>query len=175
MIIVYTPDGGEREEYDARTLKVSEASIAQRTIDQKWEEIKSGLLRDDIDAMRVIVWLLKKRTQPALRFSEVDPGVEEMRALFDRQETDNYITNAVASVMGMPDVTPEDIAHALRELPDVCADREYAEQLIAEKTTAPKAPDPGPVQATESETAGGNPTPTSSTPEPSTSDSSPTS
>jgi hypothetical protein len=66
LIIVYTPAGGEPEQYDARSLRTSEASIVQRTIDMKWQAIlESGLETDDLDAMRGIVWVLKKRSEPS--------------------------------------------------------------------------------------------------------------
>lgn len=141
MIIVYTPEGGEPEQYDARALKVSEASIVQRTIDQKWGEVKQGLAEDDLDAMRAIVWVLKKRTNPSLRFAEVDPGVDEMVTRFDREEATNYVTNVVASLTADGDATKEDVARLLQNLPDMCIDAEHAEALLAKMTAeGPKAP-----------------------------------
>lgn len=172
MIIVYTPEGGEPEQYDARALKVSEASIVSRTIDQKWGEIKAGLPDEDLDAMRAIVWVLKKRTAPSLRFAEVDPGVDEMVTRFDRQEVVTYVENAFRIRDTDPDITSEQLAAALADFPAAAADRDHAEQVIAEMTAeAPK--DPAPVQPSE-ETNEGLPL-ISSTLDFSTSDSSPTS
>ncbi|WP_371612874.1 hypothetical protein [Streptomyces clavifer] len=172
MIIVYTPAGGGPEQYDARSLKVSEASIVSRTIDQKWGEIKAGLPDEDLDAMRAIVWVLKKRTTPSLRFAEVDPGVDEMVTRFDRQEVLDYIDNALAIRHADPDVTLEQIAAALVDLPQAAIDPEHAEQVIAEKTAeAPKDPAP---ESTPAETSG-DPTPTSAPSDSTTSGSSPTS
>ncbi|MFE7347526.1 hypothetical protein [Streptomyces fimicarius] len=144
MIIVYTPVGGEPERYDARSLKVSEASIVQRTIDQKWGEVRQGLADEDPDAMRAIVWVLKKRSAPSLRFADVDPGVDELVTRFDKQEIADRVENARRLRDVDPDVTGEQLAAALASLSAAADDPEHAEQLIEELTTegseGPKAP-----------------------------------
>lgn len=175
MIIVYTPEGGEPEQYDVRTLKVSEASIVSRTIDQTWGEIKAGMPGENLDAMRAIVWVLKKRSNPSLRFAEVDPGVDEMVTRFDRQEVVTYVENALQLRTTDPEVTGEQLAEALAEFPAVAADRDHAERIIAEMTAeAPKDPAPEDEPAPGEETTE-VPTPTSSFSEASTSVSSLTS
>lgn len=138
MIIVYTPEGGEPEHYDARTLRVSEASIVERTIDQKWPQIKEGLGDEDLDAMRGVVWVLKKRSNPSLRWGDWDPGIEEMVTRFDKREVVNYVTGAVELAAQDPEVTGEQIAHALRELPAAAIDPAHAEAVIKEMTEDPK-------------------------------------
>lgn len=176
MIIVYSPAGGEKEEFDATTLRVSEVSIVQRTIEMKWDAIKAGLAEDDLDAMRGVAWVIKKRSNPALRFGEFDPGVEEMTTLLDKREVRAWIDEALAMAAANPDVTPDQVAQALSGLPAAAQDSEHARQLIAEMTQDPKedpaAPQPEPEPAEPSDASS---TPTSSTPAPSTSASSPTS
>ncbi|MEU8537515.1 hypothetical protein [Streptomyces parvulus] len=178
MIIVYTPAGGEPEHYDASSLRVSEAQIVQRTVDMKWQDIKAGLEQDDLDAMRGIVWVIKKRSQPSLRFGEFDPGVDEMTSRMDQKEVTAYVDNAFSAVDGDDDLTPEMVATILRErLPDVAADPEHARSLIDARAQAPK--DPAAAEASPQETDpaahGSSPSPTSSEPGTATSDSSPTS
>lgn len=138
MIIVYTPVGGEPEHYDVRSLKVSEVSIVSRTIDQKWPVIKEGLYEDDLDAMRGIVWVIKKRANPSLRFGEFDPGVDEMVTRLDKTEIENYVREAVAIAAQDPDVTSEQIAHALRNVPDMALDPAHAKATIKDLTEDPK-------------------------------------
>lgn len=138
MFIVYTPAGGEPEYYNARTLLVSEASIASRTIDQKWPQIKQGLAEDDLEALRVVAWVLKKRTHPSLRFGEFDPGIEELASRLDKDEVENYVTEAVAIARGNPEVTGEQIADALQDLPPVAMDPAHAEAFIKEMAADPK-------------------------------------
>ncbi|SED27179.1 hypothetical protein SAMN05216532_4020 [Streptomyces sp. 2231.1] len=175
MIVVYTPAGGEPEHYDASTLRVSEASIVQRTVDMKWQEIASGLDRDDLDAMRGIIWVLKKRAQPSLRFGEFDPGVNEMTTVMDDREVDNYIDNAFR--VAEAGDTAEEVADLLQShLPDISMNPERTRARIAERLAGPKAEpetEPAPEETASSEDP--SPSPTSSTPEASTSDSSPTS
>lgn len=134
MIIVYTPAGGEPEHYDVRSLRVSEVSIVSRTIDQKWPVIREGLGDDDLDAMRGIVWVIKKRSQPSLRFGEFDPGVDEMVTRLDKTEVEAYVRECVAIAAQDPDVTSEQIAHALRNVPDMALDAEHAQRVIEEMT-----------------------------------------
>ncbi|MFB8127891.1 hypothetical protein ACFC5W_34400, partial [Streptomyces bacillaris] len=140
MIVVYTPAGGEPEQYDASSLRVSEAAIVQRTVDMKWQEIKEGLESDDLDAMRGIVWVIKKRSQPSLRFGEFDPGVDEMVSRMDRREVEAYVDNAFATTQDDSELTPETVAGILLErLPSVAADPEHARALIDARATSPKA------------------------------------
>ncbi|MFD7709469.1 hypothetical protein [Streptomyces sp. NPDC059786] len=180
MIIVYTPAGGEPEHYDASSLKVSEASIVSRTIDMKWAEIKEALQDDDLDAMRGIVWVLKKRTTPALRFGEFDPGVDEMVTRFDQAEAVRVIENALTVVAEQgDDVSPETVRQALNGIVEACADREHAQALVDARLAAdPKEPAEDTEPSLPSEpaaTTGPSETPTSTSSGTSTSDSSPTS
>ncbi|MFE9309520.1 hypothetical protein ACIQCF_04490 [Streptomyces sp. NPDC088353] len=180
MIVVYTPEGGQPEHYDASSLRVSEAAIVQRTVDMKWQDIKEGLERDDLDAMRGIVWVIKKRSQPSLRFGEFDPGVDEMVSRMDRREVEAYVDTAFAATLDDSELTPEMVAGILLErLPDVAADPEHARALIDARAASPKATadempgEPLPEEGTPGEAT--SPSPTSNEPEASTSDSSPTS
>ncbi len=182
MIVVYTPaSGGEPEHYDANSLKVSEASIVQRTVDMKWQEIKGALEADDLDAMRGIVWVIKKRSNPALRFGEFDPGVDEMTSRMDNKEVAAYVDDAFRAPDRDPDITREMVADILMgRLPDAAVDPEYTRALIAEKAKDPKETaaeaDSSPLEEpAPAEAESLSPSPTSSLPETSTSDSSLTS
>jgi hypothetical protein len=165
VIIIYTPADGEPEEYDARSLKVSEATLVQNTVDMKWAEIQEGLRVEDLDAMRGVVWVLMKRSNPSLRFGGFDPGVDEMVTRMDKREVTDYIEAAFRMADTDPEVTREDIARALREMPKAAADPEHAERLIVELTQPPKdQPDQTPEQAPEAD-GPTSPSPTSSWPE----------
>lgn len=147
MIIVYTPEDGEPEQYDVKALVTSEASIVSRTIEQTWNQIKDGLGEDDLDAMRGIVWILKKRHDPTLRFGAFDPPVTSLETRMDKPEIVDYIRNAVEIRDTQPEIELEQIAYALRDLPDAAADPEHARTAIREMTTeAPKDPEPEPGQ-----------------------------
>ncbi|MFI9497843.1 hypothetical protein QBW33_13430 [Streptomyces sp. B21-104] len=139
MIIVYTPAGGEPEQYDARTLLASEASIVARTIDQKWPEVKAGLVDDDLDAMRAVVWILRKRATPTLRYGEFDPGVDEMATRFDKTEVEGWVDRVFGLLGTDPNVTVETVMAALSEVPDVAADPDYARTYIEKRHTEAEA------------------------------------
>jgi hypothetical protein len=174
VIVVYTPEGGEPEHYDASSLRVSEAAIVQRTVDMKWQEILSGLEQDDLDAMRGIVWVIKKRTQPGLRFGEFDPGVTELTSRMDNKEIQRWLDATLDAVD--PELDWETIEGIIGpRLAEVAVDPEYARQLLDARATVPKetAEDSGRPVTEEGDSP--SPSPTSSTPETSTSDSSPTS
>ncbi|MGW6652488.1 hypothetical protein AMK23_26340 [Streptomyces sp. CB02130] len=152
MIVVYTPAGGEPEQYDAKSLLTSEASIVARTVDMKWPEIKAGLVDEDLDAMRGVVWVLKKRHNAALRFGEFDPGVDEMVTRYDKDETESWFDAAFHLVGVDPETTVERVAIGLREAaPDAVADVEHALAYIEKRRAeveaeeaAGKDPEPEP-------------------------------
>lgn len=161
MIIVYAPAEGEREHYDARSLRVSEASIASRTIDRPWAEIAKGVHDEDLEAMRVVAWVLKKRSNPSLRWAEFDPGIEELYARLDKDEVRGWLEGALTVAAANPDATPDEVRAALAGLPDVALDREHAERLIDEMLADPKD---DPAQQGKSDASSGTPTSESSEP-----------
>jgi ribosomal protein L12E/L44/L45/RPP1/RPP2 len=178
LIVVYTPAGGQPEHYDASTLRVSEASIVQRTVDMKWAEVLEGLERDDLDAMRGIVWVIKKRSNPSLRFGDFDPGVNEMVTRMDRSEIERWVANIFDALTDQDDIDAF-VKLATERAVDAAADPEHARALIEARAKAPKADEDQapeqPEQQEETPAEAPSPSPTSSEPEPSTSDSSPTS
>ncbi len=184
MFVVYTPSpGAEPEHYDASSLKVSEASILQRVVEMKWQDVLRGLEQDDLDAMRGIVWVIKKRSMPSLRFGDFDPGVNDMTTRMDNGEIERWIDNT----LGMAD---EDLDWASVE--EIVAERvkaaalnpDHALTYLTSKAPDPKAPatpDGGEERAAQPEglpdtaTQDQSPSPTSSEPETAISGSSPTS
>lgn len=177
MIIIYTPEGGAPEEYDARSLKVSEATLVQSSIGMKWAAISKGLEVEDLDAMRGIVWVLKRRANPGLRIGDVDPGVDEMVTRWSRREITDYVEESFQLADENPEVPREDIGLALAELPLAAADPEHAEQLIAAMVQVPKdqpeQAEQEPAETPPEADRSSSPSPTSSVPGTPTSDSSP--
>lgn len=146
MIIVYTPEGGEAEQYDARKLLSSEAAAAGRALGMKWPELKGALGEDDPEAMRAVAWVMRKRQDPQLRFGDFDPGVDEIVSRWDEREISDFITEAF-TVQGRD----EERDLFMRILVRNAADPAHAEALIKEHTAeaealasgaAPKDPSP---------------------------------
>ncbi|MFF9625449.1 hypothetical protein [Streptomyces griseosporeus] len=175
MIVIYTPEGAEPQHYDASTLRVSEASIVQRTVDMKWQEILKGLEEDDLDAMRGIVWVIKKRSEPTLRFGDFDPGVNEMITRMDRREVEAWVNEVLAAADSQEDVEAF-IRLATERVVVAAADPEHARAYIEARAQVPKAdPEPEAAEAEQTQAEASSPSPTSSEPDTATSDSSPTS
>ncbi|MEU6098952.1 hypothetical protein [Streptomyces sp. NPDC047079] len=133
MIIQYTPEGASSQRFDAGRLRASEIQIVERTADGQWPAIRAAMTEGDVNALRVVAWVVKKRAEPALRFSDFDPFEDELRVLLDAKETRAYAERIFEKYGD----NPEDLAAAFAELRDVSADREACEAAIAD-VTAPK-------------------------------------
>ncbi|MFD5875709.1 hypothetical protein [Streptomyces sp. NPDC060322] len=166
MIIEYTPEGGEPEQYNARKLLSSEAAAVGRALGMKWPEVKEALGENDPEAMRAVAWVMRKRQDPHLRFSDFDPGVDEIVSRYDEREITDYVTEAFRVQ------APEDErAIFLRILVRNAVDPQHAEALIKEHSgDGPKEPPVESVTSGNSETSTSDSSPTSSTldPQPST-------
>lgn len=143
MIILYRPEGGEEQQFDMRRLRTSEAQIIERTTDMKWGQIKVGVRDDDPTALRGVAWALLKRTQPSLRWSEFDPGVDELTSRFDAREVASY----AAEIVALPE---EKQAGAIAELKAFALDPAGVEAAVADAAAPPKE---APTETTS--TAGG--------------------
>jgi hypothetical protein len=141
VIIVYEPEGSEQQTFDAGRgkLRASEIQVIERTAGARWTDIKEGVKVGDIHALRVVVWALRKRTEPALKFGDFDPFEGELRSRLDAQEVNAYAEYLFAQYRENPD----DLAEAFDELRDAAFNREDAETAIAD-VTAPKDPAPAP-------------------------------
>lgn len=179
MIIVFTPEDGAPERFDIRTLRTSEASIAQRTLGITWAEIQKGIDVDDPEVLRGVAFVLKKRAEPSLRYSDFDPVIGELVTRLDKREVAEYIKNAFEIAATDDEYSAEAVAGACRRVVAVAEDPEHAEQVIAEMTEAPKEENgeetaEGPGSPLPKESASTSTT-TSTSSAPSGSDSSPTS
>ncbi|MFJ1808548.1 MULTISPECIES: hypothetical protein [unclassified Streptomyces] len=147
MIIVYAPADGEEQHFDAGPgkLRASEIQIIERTADGRWPDIKEGMREGDINALRTVAYVLKRRAEPTLRFAQFDPFEGELRARLDRQETQAFAEYLFDKYEGT-----DDLGDAFEELRDASFDREWAEAAIAD-VTAPKGQAPADPE-TEKET-----------------------
>ncbi|WP_329114436.1 hypothetical protein [Streptomyces sp. NBC_01353] len=145
MIIVYTPAEGEVEHFDARSLRVSEVAIVSRTIDQPLsrQQLHTALSEEDLDVLRGVAWVIKKRGNPSLRFGDFDPGFEEMCTRIDRKEAEQWAEATAQIAWQQPDATPETVLARLLIVPATALDREHAQDVIKRLAKAPKEdPDP---------------------------------
>lgn len=136
MIIIYAPEGGaEEQRLDAGRLRASEIQVVERTADGRWPDIKTAMSEGDINALRTVAWVIKKRAEPSLRFAEFDPWEGELRVRLDDREVRAYAER----LLGMYGSNPDELAAAFDELRDSAANPEAADAAITD-VTAPKDP-----------------------------------
>lgn len=75
MIVTYTPENGNKEQwdFDPRRVRASEAILMQRRFGDKprpWDELRLGILQGDMECRRVLLWHLIRRTHHTLRFED---------------------------------------------------------------------------------------------------------
>lgn len=137
MIIIYAPEDGEEQALDAGKLRASEIQVIERTAPGRWSEIKGAVREGEINALRTVAWVIRKRTEPSLRFGDFDPWEGELRARLDAHEVRGY-AEALFEKYGS---NPDELAEAFDELRDVAFRVEDADAAIAD-VTAPKAQAP---------------------------------
>jgi hypothetical protein len=137
VIITYSPEGTEPQHFDAGRLRASEIQIVERTADGRWDEVREAMRNGEINALRTVAWVVKKRTEPTLRFGDFDPWEGELRVRLDAREVRGYAERLFEKYRSNPD----ELAEAFDELRDSAFDRADADAAIAD-VTAPKDPAP---------------------------------
>lgn len=174
MIIVHTPADGPREEFDVKSVRTGEATKISNTLAEKasWPQVKQLLSDEHPDAMRVVAFVIKLRSEPGLRIADFDPLVSEISVRFDRQETDDWGETAAhfAQVFDGPE---EQLRAELALILDLAADPEYAQTVIDRVVagkfppvlpeTTPDSPDPTSEPSANSEPGTSGSSPISST------------
>lgn len=138
MLIVYSPAGGEVERFDIRTLRTSEASIAQKTLGISWAEIQKGIDIDDPEILRGVAYVLKKRSHPTIRYGDFDPVIGELVTKLDKKEVTDSVKAAFEIAETDGDVSRDVVAAVCQRIVPAADDPEHAERLIAEMAEAPK-------------------------------------
>ncbi|MFI8254077.1 hypothetical protein [Streptomyces filamentosus] len=181
MIIVHTPeDGSPVERFDCRSIRTSEASVITSLVtdDLTWQQVKDRLHEDDPDVLRVIAYVIKKRSQPSLRINDFDPPVDALKTKLDRREIETWADLAaekVATFDGPPEVMELSLSPILDAADDVDHAKAMLQKVLAGKSPAAPAAPPAPASPTTEEstssepsTSGSSPTSSTSTDEPST-------
>lgn len=88
MIIVYRPEGGDEQRWNLNDEKLmaAEAEAVERVTRTEWGELQGKLAKGSMLAMRAFAWVLAKREQPTLRYSEFIPAADELDLDFDPTE-----------------------------------------------------------------------------------------
>ena len=72
MILVYKPAGADEERFDIDTLSAVEAGAVERVLEEHWGRVEELLREGAPTAMLGVLWAFRKRSEPTLRFANVD-------------------------------------------------------------------------------------------------------
>lgn len=105
MIITYTPEDGEKREWQfvPRRLMSPEAEAIEKVTRWTFQEFSSKFLAGSMLAYRAVVWIMLKREDPPLRFEDVSICLDDVWVSFDDQETSQLREALLAD----PDLDPE--------------------------------------------------------------------
>lgn len=88
MIVTYTPDEGERREWEYKSadLPSGEAEDIEEAVGTTFDEWQASLLQGGAKARRALLWVLLKRDQAGLKFGDVSFRMGQLSVDFDREE-----------------------------------------------------------------------------------------
>ncbi|MFC4611154.1 hypothetical protein ACFO9E_25670 [Streptomyces maoxianensis] len=125
MILIYEPQGGERRTWNLKEIRFmsSEAETVERSTGLEWQEAKARVVKGSMLALRAIVWVLVKRDEPSLRYTQFDPAETEIGVDFDTEEW-AVVRDEIAN---SPDMDDEQRAAALAQIDAEAAGAEATE------------------------------------------------
>ncbi|MEU2901353.1 hypothetical protein ABZ771_00420 [Streptomyces globisporus] len=130
MIITYTQADDTRERVSTNDLSAIESADIEAVMGgTAWRVVEDQLRSQDPTAMRAVLWAFRKRTDPSLKFSDVDvPGWRRrLKARIEREEIDDVLENLMAEALAASeDSTIEAMLPHLRKLAEDRDDIEAA-------------------------------------------------
>jgi len=114
MRLIWTPNNGEKREFSFQPAKLvsAEAEAIEDAGGPAWdsfEEFGQKFLKGNRRAYRAALWVMLRREQPALRFTDLSLRVDEVEVDFDAAETARLREQIFAD----PDMDAEQRAHLL--------------------------------------------------------------
>jgi hypothetical protein len=112
MQLTYTPEGGDEQTFDFHVdrLMSFEAEALEEAGGEQWETVHEWANKFDRGSMRAIraaLWIMLRRQQPALRFSDLVVRVDELKVEEDPEPETPGKDGPDASVTGSPSPTPD--------------------------------------------------------------------
>ncbi|MET8826521.1 hypothetical protein ABZX40_28340 [Streptomyces sp. NPDC004610] len=129
MIISLRQDDGTTERVSTGDLSALEAAAIEGVVGVPWRVVEDRLRAQDVTAMRAVLWVVRRRDDPALEFATFDiPGWRHrLRARIERDEIDEMLTNVMREALAKSeDSTIDALQPHLRKLADNPADVESA-------------------------------------------------
>lgn len=99
MLFVYQPEGAERKEweFDPGRLMSPEAEAIERNTGMTYAEWTSAVRGGSILALHGLLYVMLKRSEPTLKWEQVQFCLDDVDFELDEQETDEAIANLEAS------------------------------------------------------------------------------
>lgn len=88
MIVTYTPEGEEKQEWswDPDKVRVVEGELIEKRFGDTYDKFKAAVQAGSIKARRVLLWHLLKRAHPTLRLEDVDFVAGDLKVELSRNE-----------------------------------------------------------------------------------------
>jgi hypothetical protein len=127
VLIKWSPEGGEAKEYTFKPGKLTsaEAEAIESVTDWTYADFGERLLNGSKLALRVALWIVRKREEPDLRFSKVGFLMDEVTLGMDdeeRQDIRDWLTknpdadeDERAAAAALLAVSPEEILASTEE------------------------------------------------------------
>lgn len=114
MIVTYTPDGGEKQEWEWNPDKVRavEGELIEKRFGDTHDKFKVAVQSGSIKARRVLLWHLLKRAHPTLRHEDVDFDADELKVEMTRFELEQ-MKDRVVKAKGMDESERDKMLAAL--------------------------------------------------------------
>lgn len=119
MIIVYAPEGGEVHRWDLKEIRImaTEAEAVERVTDLDWAAARAKIVKGSMLALRAVAWVLLKREQPTLRYTQFEPAAAELDFEYSAAER----AAIRAGIEADPDLTEAERAAILAEFDEADA------------------------------------------------------
>lgn len=114
MIVTYTPEGGEKQEWvwDPDKVRAVEGELIEKRFGDTYDKFKAAVQSGSIKARRVLLWHLQKRAHPTLRHEDVDFDAGELKVEMSRTELEQ-LRERLATHKGMDESERERMLAAL--------------------------------------------------------------
>lgn len=136
MHITYTPEDGDRQEwdFDPGRVRASAAEIIERRFGGTWDEFQAGVQGGNIRARRAMLWHLMVQQHASLRLEDVpDFYADELVVQFSVKEL-----TAIRDRLGKANLPADKREQAMAAI-----DVEMTEAMEREEGKAPSATSPG--------------------------------
>ncbi|MCX5112213.1 hypothetical protein OOK13_40240 [Streptomyces sp. NBC_00378] len=136
MIVSYTHEDGTVEEVSTDDLSAVESAAVESVTDLEWDDVERALKSQRPGAMRAVLWVFRKRSQPTLRFSAFDVPAwkRRLKARLEREEVLDLVETLRKDDKDGDEAGFEEMLGYMRTLAHDPADVDWA---VAE--TGPKA------------------------------------